>query len=409
MLDQLPTANDKRIAIHVTPAAERHLRKGHPWLFADSIRKQSFNGRPGDLAVIFDKNRKFLAIGLYDPFSPIRVRILQANKSATIDHAWFQAKLKTAVQQRLPLQQTNSNGYRLVHGENDGLSGLIIDRYDQTYVVKLYSLAWIPHLADLLAALTAVSKPKTVILRLNRAMQKSKEYLHGLQDGQALIGKQPKAPVPFLENDIRFEADVVHGQKTGFFLDQRDNRAKVESLAMGKTVLNVFAYTGGFSVYAARGGATEVVSLDLSKPALQDAQRNFELNQDNPNVAQAKHELLAGDAFQLLKELKEAGRQFDIVILDPPSFAKKQDEVDGALAAYGRLTKLGLGVLKKGGILVAASCSSRVDADTFFKTVNLAALDVKRPLTEIERTSHALDHPINFPEGAYLKCLFAYA
>ena len=151
------------------------------------------------------------------------------------------------------------------------------------------------------------------------------------------------------------------------------------------------------------------MSLDLSKPALQDAQRNFELNQDNPNVAQANHELLAGDAFQLLKELNQAGRQFDIVILDPPSFAKKQDEVEGALAAYGRLTKLGLGVLKKGGILVAASCSSRVDADTFFKTVNLAALDVKRPLSEIERTNHALDHPINFPEGAYLKCLFAYA
>ncbi len=409
MLLQLPQPNEKRIAIHVTPAAERHIRKGHPWLFADSIRKQNFNGRSGDLAVVFDKNRKFLAIGLYDPLSPIRVRILQANTSATIDQAWFQTKLETAVQQRLPLPQSNTNGYRLVHGENDSLSGLVIDRYDQTFVLKLYSVAWIPHLQNVLAALTAVSQPQTVILRLNRAMQKNKEHLYGLQDGQALIGKQPDHPVPFLENNIRFEADVVHGQKTGFFLDQRDNRAKVESLAMGKTVLNVFAYTGGFSVYAARGGATEVVSLDLSKPALQDAQRNFELNLDNANVARAKHELLAGDAFQLLKELQQAGREFDIVILDPPSFAKKQDEVEGALAAYGRLTKLGLGVLKKGGILVAASCSSRVDADTFFKTVSLAALDVKRPLSEIERTSHALDHPINFAEGAYLKCLFASA
>ena len=156
------------------------------------------------------------------------------------------SKLETAVQIRLPLQQTNSNGYRLVHGENDDLSGLVIDRYDQTYVVKLYSLAWIPHLQDVLAVLTAVSRPQNVILRLNRAMQKNKEYLYGLQDGQALIGKQPKAPVQFLENNIRFEADVVHGQKTGFFLDQRDNRAKVASLAMGKTVLNVFAYTGDF-------------------------------------------------------------------------------------------------------------------------------------------------------------------
>ncbi len=408
MLLIIPKANKKRIAIHVSPAAERHIRKGHPWLFADSIRKQSFNGRPGDLAVIFDKNRKFLAVGLYDPLSPIRVRILQAHKAATIDRAWFQVKMETAVTRRLPLHKTNTNGYRLIHGENDHFPGLVIDRYDQTYVLKLYSCAWIPHLEDVLAALTAVCQPKCVILRLNRGMQKEPNHLYRLQDGQTLIGTVPQSPVPFLENNIHFMADVVHGQKTGFFLDQRENRAYVETLAQGKTVLNVFAYTGGFSIYAARGGAKEVVSLDLSKPALQEAQRNFQRNQDNPNIAQAQHELLAGDAFQLLKNLQQEGREFDMVILDPPSFAKKQDEVQGALSAYGRLTKLGLGVLKRGGILVAASCSSRIDADSFFKVVHDAALEEKRPLQEIKRATHALDHPIRFAEGAYLKCLFAY-
>ncbi len=409
MIETIPKPAQKRIAIHVTPAAERAIRKGHPWLFADSIRKQSFNGRSGDLAIIFDKNRKFLAVGLYDPLSPIRVRILQANKPATIDWAWFEVQLQTAVNLRRPLEQTNTNGYRVVHGENDGFPGLVIDRYDQTYVMKLYTSAWIPHLQDVLTAVTAVCQPQTVILRLNRAMQKTPELLYGLQDGQALIGMVPQAPIQFLENGIRFETDVVHGQKTGFFLDQRDNRAKVEALAKGKIVLNVFAYTGGFSLYAARGGATEVFSLDQSQPALDNAVRNFALNQDNSNVAQCHHECLAGDAFQLLQELHNTGRHFDMVILDPPSFAKKQDEAERALIMYGRLVKLGLNVLKKGGILVAASCSSRVDAESFFAVVYAAGLEVERPLTEIERTQHALDHPIHFAEGAYLKCLFAYA
>lgn len=378
-------------------------------MFENSIRKQSVDGRSGDLAVIFDKNRQFLAVGLYDPHSPIRVRILQVKQQAAIDREWFAGRLETAVNLRLPLHQTNTNGYRVLHGENDGFSGLVLDRYGHTYVMKLYTTAWIPHLQDVLAAVTAVCQPQTLILRLNRAMQKTPEFLYGLQDGQALIGTFPQEPVQFLENGIRFETDVVHGQKTGFFLDQRDNRAKVEALANGKSVLNVFAYTGGFSLYAARGGAAEVVSLDQSQPALDNAVRNFELIEDNANIARCHHETLAGDAFQLLQELHDAGRRFDMVILDPPSFAKKQDEVERALVTYGRLVKLGLGVLNKGGILVAASCSSRVDAETFFAVVHQAAKEEKRPLSEIERTSHPLDHPVRFAESVYLKCLFAFA
>ena len=409
ILTTLPAPAEKRIALRISPAAERAIRSGHPWLFANAIRQQSHDGRSGDLAVIFDRKRRFLAIGLYAPASPIRVRILAQGQPTKIDADWFLYKLETAVEQRLSLLQTNTTGYRLVHGENDGLPGLVIDRYGENYVLKLYTTAWVPHLPALLRGLLAVAQPTRIILRLSRFAQRQHDALFGLADGQLLFGKPLKKSVRFLENGLYFEADVVQGQKTGFFLDQRDNRARVEKLAAGKRVLNVFAYTGGFSLYAARGGAKEVVSLDISQPALANAMRNFKLNRAHEVVAAAEHELLVGDAFLTMKQLIENGRRFEMVIIDPPAFAKRQDEVERALSAYGRLVRLGLKLLRSGGILVMASCSSRVNADQFFELVHKTAVGVGRPLQEIERTGHALDHPIAFPEGAYLKCLFAIA
>ncbi len=405
----IPTPAERRIAIHVAPAAERSLRNGHPWVFENSIQKQSFAGRPGDLAVLFDRKHRFLAVGLYDPTSSIRVRILQAGKQAAIDAAWLQERLAASAAIRRPLRHTDTTGYRLVHGENDGLPGLVIDRYADTYVIKLYTPAWIPWLANVIGGLTAVAQPARIILRLSRALQRQEEWLYSLQDSQTFLGKPPTAPILFQENGLTFEADVLRGQKTGFFLDQRDNRARVEELAEDKSVLNVFAYTGGFSVYAARGGAVRVTSLDISPGALAAAKRNFAHNRADPQVAACRHKIWSGDAFEGLAEMAAQGRMFDMVILDPPSFAKKQAEVEGALAAYGRLVKLALGVLNAEGILVAASCSSRVSSDEFFRTVHQTARLARRPLREIERTSHPLDHPISYPEGAYLKCLFAAA
>ena len=216
-------------------------------------------------------------------------------------------------------------------------------------------------------------------------------------------------PLLFQENGLNFEAEPVTGHKTGFYLDQRDNRARVESLSEGKSVLNVFAYNGGFSVYAARGGASRVISVDLSVPALKAAERNFSHNYHFPNVAATKHETIAGDAFEVLETMAKEKQLFDIVILDPPMFAHNQNQIDSAITAYSKLTQIGLGVLRPGGTLVQASCSSRVDADLFFDTVLQTAAGAGRPLEELERTGHALDHPIGFPEGAYLKCLFAIA
>jgi 23S rRNA (cytosine1962-C5)-methyltransferase len=401
-LAQLPVPSARRIALRINAPAERALHQGHPWIFDQSITELSHAGAPGDLAVIFDDKRRFQAVGLYDPTSSIRVRILQAHQSATINADWFQHKLKTAFHLRASLEKTNTTGYRLVHGENDGLPGLIIDRYADTLVLKLYTPAWIPNLKDFCDALAQVSPATHLILRLNRSLQKQTELLHGLSDGMTLTLQTSPSLILFKENGLTFESDPIHGQKTGFFLDQRDNRARVEKLSKGKSVLNVFAYTGGFSVYAARGGAKEVVSVDISAPALEAAVRNMAHNK-----LTVPHETIAEDAFEVLARMESQKRLFDVVIIDPPMFAQSEKQIEAALSAYRKLTRLGLGVLRKGGTLVQASCSSRVDNDSFFESIHQSAKEAGRTLKEIERTGHALDHPIGFKEGAYLKCLFA--
>lgn len=409
----LPRPSPQRIALRVTPAAERSLKQGHPWIFDQAIIEQSRPGAAGDLAVLFDKNRKFLAIGLFDPESPLRVRILQSGVPAPIDQDWFVERLSQSFQARLGLmdlpEPVRTTGYRLVHGENDSFPGLVVDRYAGTLVLKLYTLAWIPHLREFLPALAQVSQAENLILRLSRSISGPAISTYGLSDGMALAGSLPDSPLLFMENGLVFESDPIHGQKTGFFLDQRDNRARVERLAAGKSVLNLFSYTGGFSVYAARGGARQVVSVDISAPAVQACIRNMAYNRANPNVAAVQHETICQDVFEFLAGPGHPKKLFDLVVIDPPMFAQNQGQIPAALSAYRRLTKLGLGVLRPGGTLVQASCSSRVSAPTFFETVNRAARDAGRPLRELERTAHALDHPIRFKEGAYLKCLFAVA
>ncbi len=415
MLSNIPPISEKRLAIRVTPVAERALRDGHPWLFEQAITKQSGDGRSGDIAVIFDRKGRFLAVGLYDPDSSIRVRVLQHQQQATINQSWFQAQLTAAAQLRAPLAKTQTTAYRLVHGENDGLPGLVIDRYDNSYVMKVYTAVWLPHLQAMIEALTnlptaLIPQPYRIILRLSRDVAQQKNNLYGLENGTILYGPPLDGPIRFLENGLHFEADVVRGQKTGFFLDQRENRARVEKLAKDKSVLNVFAYTGSFSLYAARGGAKSVLSLDSSHPALNAAARNFDLN---PTLTEgrnsARHRLLKGDAFEKLAELRKSGNLYDMVIIDPPSFAQSQAQVEGALAAYARLVRLGLAVLEPGGTFVMASCSSRIEADEFFSLVHRVAREEVRSLRELDRSAHPLDHPIGFKEGAYLKCLFATA
>lgn len=401
-LSHLPTPNAKRIAIHLQPAAERAAKQGHPWLFESGIAKQNRDGQAGDIAIIFDRKNRFLAVGLYDPHSHIRVKVLQHHTQQTIDTQWFREKLQTAIELREPLLSQNTNGYRVVYGENDGFPGLILDRYDDTLVFKLYSHAWIPYLQNLCSLLLDMLPIERIVLRMSRLLQRNPSLLHGLTDGQILYGEPLNAPIIFQENGLRFYADVINGHKTGFFFDQRENRVYVQTLTKNKTVLDVFSYVGAFSLYAAAGGATEVTSVDISEPAMQTAAMNFALNQDNPNVKNGQHHIVVQDAFEAMEQLYQQGKRYDVVIIDPPSFAKKISEVDSALLSYAKLANLGSRLVAQGGTLVLASCSSRVTESQFFETVERAS---QYPFVNKVTFQHALDHPIRFPEGAYLKCL----
>lgn len=397
----------RRLAVHLHPRAERAVKRGHPWVYAEGISQQRHEGRSGDLAVIFDRRDRFLAIGLYDPASPIRIRVLHRGAPERIDRGWFAARIREAYERRQPLHERDTTGFRVVHGENDGLPGLVVDRYGGSIVVKLYTTAWFAHLDDVLAGLGDLLNPERVVLRLSRAVQGEAAGHRDFGDGQVLLGDAPSGPVLFEENGLQFEADLLRGQKTGFFLDQRENRARVEEHSAGKSVLNVFAYTGGFSIYAARGGARSVTSLDASAPALAAAERNFQHNHLNPAIAASRHRILNGDAFDLLRVMRDSGERFDLVVLDPPSFAKARSEVERALHSYARIIRLGLDVLSTRGLLVAASCSSRITADRFRTVVEDTARKAGRSLGALQQTGHPVDHPVGFPEGAYLKCIYA--
>jgi 23S rRNA (cytosine1962-C5)-methyltransferase len=383
--------------LRVTAAAESRLRAGHPWLFANSVREVNRDGETGELAVIFDRNNRFLAIGLFDADSPIRVRILHAGKPRAIDGEYWRKIADDAAKQREDLFDSQTTAYRLISGESDGWPGLVLDRYGDTSVLKIYTAAWLPRLDEITDIL---AKKSRLVLRLSRNLQEKAAKQFGLTDGQLLRGPPLEGPVVFVENGLRFEADVLRGQKTGFFLDQRENRRQTGALAVTRRVLNLFSYTGGFSLHAAAGGAASVLSLDISEHALEGARRNFSLNQDRPAVAGCRHETIRADAFDWLA--RKPKQMFDMIVLDPPSLAKREAERAAAIRAYGRLIEGALSRLATNGILVAASCSAHVSADEFFRL----ARGFGPRLEEIMTTRHAADHPATFPEAEYLKCIY---
>ena len=398
----LPNIQVQRLAIKVKAAAERSIRQQHPWVYDRSITKQSRQGNAGDLAIVFDQNKnKFLALGLYDPYSPIRIKLLQFSKSATIDEHWFREKIRQAHFRRLPLLETDTDSYRLIFGENDGMPGLIADVYASVLVVKLYSHAWLPYLHVIFPILIETSAANVLVLRLSRALQAKQNDLQGLYDGQVLHGELKEEEVLFKEHGLRFVAHVIKGHKTGYFLDHRHNRKRIASLAKGKRVLDVFAYAGGFTVHAFAGQASEVYSLDISRQALAMAQKNVALN-----FSEAQHRIIAGDAFEVLAEMNAAGQKFDLIIVDPPSFAKREKERTKALESYARLTRLAAGLVARNGLLLMASCSSRVNADDFFTTITSTLSAAGIAYEELEKTRHDIDHPIDFPEGSYLKSIY---
>jgi 23S rRNA (cytosine1962-C5)-methyltransferase len=406
--ETLPHPGSATLALRLTPPGERAIRAGHPWVFDTSVRSASADGAPGDVAVVFDRKNRFLAVGLYEPEGPIRVRVLRREAPARVGPELFRELLSDAVGRRGGLEvRSDTTGYRLVHGESDGLPGLVLDRYGDAGVLEIHSPAWIPWLRALLPVVQAVARPRALVGLVSRRLAAHPLCPEPLRGGCLLLGEGEAEALPFLESGLRFEAHPFEGQKTGFYLDQRENRRRVGALSGGLSVLNVFSYTGGFSLYAARGGARDTTSVDRSGPALAQAERHFELNRDQ--VAGARHSTVRGDAFEVMEGMGGEGRRFGLVVVDPPSFAREARQEERALRAYGALTRLALEVLAPGGILVQASCSSRVPPAAFFARIHEAARARGRALEEMERTGHPPDHPVGFPEAAYLKCLFARA
>ncbi len=389
----------QRLAIKLSKAGERSVRSGHPWIFEKAITKLSKEGAAGDIAIIYGtKSNKVIGVGLFDPHSPIRIKLLHHNGGINIDSNWIKEKIAIAYDRRLPLLETDTNSYRLIFGENDGMPSLIVDVYADVAVIKLYSLIWKYHMEDILEAVLRHTGVKTVVMRLSRNVQKlQQEY----QDGQIIHGTLVDPIVVFREHGVLFSAHVIKGHKTGYFLDHRDNRKRVGELAEGKSVLDIFAYAGGFSVHALAGGAKKVVSLDISKQALEMAKHNVALNDLSAN-----HDVMAIDAFIGMQQLQDQGQKFDIVIVDPPSFAKSAADVLGAIKSYQRLTKMAIPLVAKGGLLLSASCSSRIDKDKFYDLVVEELDKTDRYYKIVDRTYHDVDHPISFPEGAYLKSVY---
>ena len=391
------------LKLRVSQKVETILRGGHPWLFSDSIRDQSRPGTVGELAIIYDRKDRYLGMGLFDPAGPIRVRMLHTGKPQRVDHAWWQQHLATALDRRRNLFDSQTNGYRLCNGESDGWPGLVLDRYDSILVLKIYTTVWLSRLRELVEIIAEQVPHDRLLLRLSRNIQ---NQARPFTEGQILRGAPLLEPVVFSESGIRFEIDPIRGQKTGFYLDQRDNRRRVESFAAGRRVLNAFSFSGGFSLYAARGGAMSVTDLDISPHALTAAKRNFALNLHHPAIARCQHASVKTDAFDWLNSTAAPPRSFDLIILDPPSLARRESERAQAIHAYGRLARSAIALLRPQGILVACSCSAHVSTPEFLGIVRTTATQSGRPFTELLTTGHAADHPATFPEADYLKAIY---
>jgi len=389
----------KNLAIKLNANGEHSVVKGHPWVFSNSIVKINHDANTGDLAIIFSKNKnKVIGIGLYDAKSPIRIKMIHnAESKATINANFFHQNIEQAFNKRKELLRTETNSYRLIYGENDGFPSLIADVYNKILVIKLYSEIWLPYLDGILDSLKDISNTDTIVMRLSRSLQNSEN--HNLKDGEVLYGNLDNEVVQFIEHGIKFSANVIKGHKTGYFLDHRHNRKRVGELSKNKKVLDVFSYAGGFSVHALANGASEVTSLDISKQALQIAIDNGKLN-TYPGI----HKTITGDAFEEMQKLIHRNKTFDVVVIDPPSFAKQKSEIDLAKKKYGQLAELGVKLTSKNGILVLASCSSRVIEQSFFDLNHRVLKNQGRPFNMVMKTYHDIDHPVEFPEGAYLKC-----
>jgi 23S rRNA (cytosine1962-C5)-methyltransferase len=377
----------------------RHLRAGHPWVFRKAIEKAPRGLDAGAIVDVVEDGR-FVARGYHDPHSAISVRILTREPAEAIDAAFWRNRVRRALALRDDLVR-GTTGYRLVHGENDGLPGVVADRYGDFVVLKLYSAGLTPHRGHIVEALRLEARGLVGVFGRDE-IPRDEESDEAAPQGKVLWGAEPPERIEIDEHGMKLLVDVRRGQKTGLFLDQRENRKLVRDLSVGRgDVLNLFGYTGGFSVAAALGGAKHVVTIDVDRDAITLARENFRVNGLDP----ADHAFASEDAFEILKRYKAQGRQFDLVVCDPPAFAKSQKAVEAAVAGYAALNRAALHVLAPGGLLVTASCSARVSPEQFQDAVKEAAYKTRIDLQLVEDRRQPPDHPVapQFREGRYLK------
>jgi len=388
-------------AVFVTPRALRSLSRLHPWIFSGAIAKVKGAPVSGDTVEIYSLEGDFWGLGAFSPESQIRVRVWTFAADTAIDQDFFRHRLQQAMAGRVSLATAPVPvAYRLVNAESDGLPGLIVDRYADFLVCQFLSAGVERHKAEIVAALSELM-PVAGIFERSDTESRHKEGLE--PHTGVLAGKEPSPLIEILENGCRYLVDVRVGHKTGFYLDQRDNRQTVGTLVKGMDVLNCFAYTGGFAVAALAGGARSVVNIESSATSLALADRNFALNNLPPEAV----ENICGDVFVELRNFRNSGRSFDAIILDPPKFAESRSQLERASRGYKDINLLAFKLLKPGGLLFTFSCSGHMDPDLFQKIVAGAALDAGRNGQVIRVLGQAGDHPValSFSEGAYLKGL----
>ncbi|NBD13577.1 MULTISPECIES: class I SAM-dependent rRNA methyltransferase [Corallococcus] len=378
----------------------RHLRAGHPWVFRKAL--EHLPRIPPGSVVDLTENGKFVARGYYDPHSAIAVRVLTRDSRETVDARFITQRVQRSLAARTALiDLKDTDSYRLIHGEGDGLPGVVVDLYAGWAVMKLYSAGLTPYRPLIVEALKAGVPGLKGILGRDEVGRDDVEEDDGRGSGKMLWGEEAPELIPIRERGAIFLVDAWKGQKTGFFLDQRENRHLIRRLGQGRDVLNCFSFSGGFSVNAALGGANSVFSVDQDPEAIALARENFTRN----GLPAAKHDFLAADVFALIQSFKEEGRTFDLIILDPPAFAKSQRAVEAAVDGYASLNRQALALLRPGGLLATASCSARVTGDMFMGAVREAGFKAGVDLALVEERYQPPDHPVRlqFPEGKYLK------
>jgi 23S rRNA (cytosine1962-C5)-methyltransferase len=384
--------------LELHPGKERSLLRRHPWIYAGAVARVTGRPAPGDLVRVVGGDQRFLAWAAFSPASSIRARAWSFVETEMPDDAWLQAHIAAAVARRAALV-TRTDARRLVFGEADGLPGLIVDQYADQLVVQLMAAgvdARREAIADALTAATGIDR----IYERSDAASRQREGLPSREG--TLRGAPPAGPVVIREDGVTYQVDVLRGHKTGFYIDQRDNRRLLAGLAAGRRVLNCFCYTGGFSLAALRGGAAEAWSIDSSADALEVARAQQSLN----HIESPAHWIQA-DVFDALKQLASERRQFDLIVLDPPKFAPSVQHLDRATRAYKQLSLAALRLLAPGGRLLTFSCSGAVSVDLFQKVVAGAVIDARVDAQMLARLAAGEDHPVSMthPEGEYLKGL----